>query len=120
MSVTNKSNIKIQGRPISKKNSKLLIKVRGRTIMIPSKAYNEFRKDALVQLGKMKPLEPPYAVSYLFRMKGRLDTDIDNMIAGINDILQEAGAITDDKYITNITATKISGCDEWLSEIIIN
>ena len=112
--------IVIYGRPISKKNSKQLIPCRGRMIMISSKAYHQFRKDALKQIVDHIQIAPPYSVKYHFEMKGKFSTDIDNMIAGINDILQEAGAITDDKYITNITATKISGCDEWLSEIIIN
>ncbi len=112
--------IEILGRPISKKNSKQLIPVRGRTIMIPSKAYNQFRKDALVQVLGKKPVLSPYAVRYEFQMKGRLDTDIDNMIAGINDILQEAGIIDDDKNIIWIEAVKIPLCDDWKTIIEID
>lgn len=111
--------ITILGRPISKKNSKRLVPIRGRMIPICSKAFNNFHKDALSQLTGCRKLKPPYAVSYRFNMKGKLDTDIDNMVSGINDILQDAGIITDDKYITHINAIKISECKEWESVITI-
>lgn len=105
--------IVIHGRPISKKNSKQLIPVRGRTIMIPSTAYNKFRKEALKQIVVRTRIASPYVLSYRFEMKGKLDTDIDNMIAGINDILQETGIIDDDKNIVQITAHKTSGFADW-------
>lgn len=111
--------ITIIGRPISKKNSKQLIPVRGRTIMIPSKAYNQFRKDALKQIIPNGQIADPYYVRYEFQMKGKLDTDIDNMIAGINDILQEAGVFKDDKLIKKIEAVKVGGYDDWKTIIEI-
>lgn len=116
------NEIIIKGRPISKKNSKRLVPIRGRMIPICSKAFLNFRDDALQQLSVMRIPKniPPYSVSYRFMLKGRLDADLDNLIAGINDILQEAGIIDDDKNITHISAVKISGCEEWESVISIN
>ena len=87
--------------------------------MISSKAYHQFRKDALKQIVDHIQIAPPYSVKYHFEMKGKFSTDIDNMIAGINDIFQEAGIISDDKHIWYIEAEKIGGFIEWKTIIEI-
>jgi Holliday junction resolvase RusA-like endonuclease len=115
----NVKTITIYGRPISKKNSKQVINIKGRLIPISSKAYRQFEKDALKQMVSVKQVASPYMVRYVFHMKGRMDADIDNLIAGINDILQEAGWINDDKNIRAIDAIKIPLCDEWKTVISI-
>jgi Holliday junction resolvase RusA-like endonuclease len=112
--------IEILGRPISKKNSKQIFRAGGRLIVAPSKAYKTFCESALLQLGKQPTIAPPYYVKYEFQMKGRLDTDIDNMIAGINDILQECGRIDDDKNIIAIEAIKVPLCKDWKTIIEID
>ena len=102
--------------------------MRGRfPVNLPSQAYEKYREMALEQIWlsqmgkeKIKTLTPPYRASYKFFMKGKLDTDLDNMIAGVNDILQDAGIIDDDKNITEYGfARKISGEKDWRAEIII-
>ena len=109
--------LKIIGRPISKKNNRRNF----RNISLPPKAYGPFEKSAVQQLsiynikytGLLK-------VHYVFHMKGRLDTDVDNMMAGINDILQVAGIIENDKFIIDGTFKKVAGCTDWLTEVEIH
>lgn len=80
----------------------------------PSSAYEQFRQDALKQLTLRGKVEPPYQISYTFYMKGKMDTDLDNMIAGVNDILQEKGIITNDKAIMRYpNSVKIPGQSDW-------
>ena len=108
--------LKITGRPISKKNNRRNF----RNISLPPKAYGPFEKSAVQQINWTdKPIAGPLKVDYIFHMKGRLDTDVDNMMAGINDILQTAGVIENDKNIIEGRFTKIAGCNDWLTEIQI-
>lgn len=89
-------------RIIAKKNSKQLVPVHGRYIPVTSKEYKEFAKNALdyLQFYRPKlPLKPPYTASYLIYMKGKQFADLDNMIASLNDLMEEAGLIENDRYI---------------------
>ena len=108
--------ITIVGRPISKKNSKRAF----RHVVLPSVAYVRFEKDALQQLKAVKKhYSGDLDVSYSFTYKGKLWTDCDNAIAGLNDILQKSGIIDDDKQIKSGTFIVTTGKD-WLTEIIIS
>jgi len=93
--------IEITGRVISKKNSRRHFRNRrtGGRIVMPSEAYMEFKEDALAQICGFPGLKPPYGINYRFEMKGKGATDVDNMMASINDILQDAGIIEDDKHV---------------------
>lgn len=114
------NNIVINGRPISKKNSKQIYKVGGRTIVASSKAYKKFESDALNQLGESKnTIVNLCTVDYTFYIKGKYHVDLDNLIAGINDILQKAKIIKDDDLISTINARKIGGCGGWSTKISI-
>lgn len=102
---------RIEGRPISKKNSRRNF---GK-VSLPSIGYVKFEKLALAQLEAMQiePLLGPVRVKYRFCMKGRLDSDVDNMIAGINDILQKAGIIENDSLILEGSFIKQPLCPDW-------
>lgn len=108
--------IEIKGRVFSKKNSRILTRRGGYITSLPSRAFERYRKDAIRQIGEQPQIKPPYEVIYLFEMKGLGSTDIDNMIAGINDILQEAGILTDDKHILKIKAEKLIGAEEYRTQ----
>lgn len=114
-------NISIIGRPISKKNSR---RNYGK-VSLPSVAYVKFEKLALVQIetaikiDKLKQIKGNVIILYKFFMKGKLDSDCDNMIAGINDILQKSGLIENDKFITEGWFKKISNNKDWRTEIKI-
>jgi Holliday junction resolvase RusA-like endonuclease len=107
----------ITGRPISKKRNYLRAK-NGR--MYLSKAYKTWETDALWQLKKYKEVhQGKLMANYVFQMKGRLSTDLDNMVAGVNDVLQKAGIIQDDKDIVCIHAEKFGGYKDWKTIIEI-
>ena len=109
--------ITIYGRPISGKNHKRAF-MRGKyPVLLPSAAYGKFEKLALEQLRKYKEhYKGDLDVEYIFTYKGKLWTDADNAIAGINDILQKSGIIDDDKQIKSGTFIVGTGKD-WKTEI---
>jgi len=114
------STITVTGRPISKKNSKRIITVRGRPILISSKAYLLFEKSALWQLKAYKERhQGPVEVHYVFEMKGKMDTDFDNLISGLNDVLEKAGIIDNDKNIQFGSFAKYHGFKDWRTLIKI-
>lgn len=107
--------IVIQGRVISKKNN-----VRyNRGFATHSKSWFRFEREALHELGKLKLkyIKPPYKINYTFYMKGRGATDVDNMIAGINDILQKAGVIEDDKHVHSGGFDKVLNSDSYYTVV---
>ena len=122
MNTTHELRIKLHGRPASKKNSRQLIHARGRAFFIPSKAYADFCKYALVELLTVrrffpKPIDTPVKIQYTFYQKGKLSQDGDNAMVSINDVLQEAGIIADDKLIKKWSGEIIGGQREWWTEI---
>lgn len=112
--------IEIVGRPISKKNSRRLISHHGRPMSISSKAYLEFEESALWQLKAYKERHKgPVDVVYTFEMKGKLDADCDNLIGGINDILEKSGIIDNDKNIVSGSFVKYHGFKDWRTMVRI-
>lgn len=111
-------DITILGRPISKKNSRRNF---GK-VSLPSIGFVKFEELALKQLKDLnikQCIKGNIMVYYKFFMKGKLDSDCDNMMAGINDILQKAEIIENDKYVTEGWFKKIAGNDAWRTEITI-
>lgn len=111
--------INLVGRPISKKNNRTLIR-RGRaTISIPSAAYQRYQEDCMWQLKKYRKSfgDETISADFIFSMKGKLDTDIDNMVSGVLDILQDAEVFPDDKKVVEIHAIKVPGCKDWGAQI---
>lgn len=111
-------NITIPGRVPSKKNSKRIFRRGGRTIVLPSEGYERWKKQALKVI-KKKLIPSPYYVTYIFRMKGKARSDLDNMIASVNDVLQDAGVLDDDNNILEIEASKQGEEEEYKTEIFI-
>lgn len=110
----------IEGRVIAKKNSRQIGYRGGRMVNFPSKRYEEFKETALWQLKRIKEkLKPPYDVRYCFYIKGKMDADLDNLIASINDILQEAGIIENDRLIYEMDAKKVMGEKDFKTTIEI-
>ena len=108
--------MKITSRPISKKNSKQIFtnKRTGKSFISSSSSYKQFEKDALWELKSYKQKHTgPVHAEYTFKMKGKLTLDLDNAIASINDVLQKAGIIDDDKNIVSLSAVKHQGFKDW-------
>lgn len=111
--------LKILGRVISKKNSKKWIVRGGKRFLVPSEAFSQFKNDMLKQIVVREKVLPPYKITYRFYLKGNLDIDLDNAQASINDVLQDKGAIENDKLIVKVDAEKFSGCKDWETILII-
>ncbi len=103
------------GRVPSAKNHLQLIRVHGRTIPIKSKAYQTFKKSALLQFKDQFSGEPltPTEITIAFTLKGRLDADLDNMCGTILDLLQDANIIENDKTVVDLHATKTGGAKDF-------
>jgi Holliday junction resolvase RusA-like endonuclease len=88
--------------------------------VISSKAFMEYEEFALLQLKSCnKHFIGHIEVEYIFYLKGKMGGDIDNLIASINDILQKAEIIDDDKNIICLRGSKIANCSEWKTEVVI-
>lgn len=108
--------ITLIGRVISKKNNH----AGGGKFFITSRAYKQFETGSLWQLKKVKEVyDGEISVRLSFMMKGKLDTDLDNMVTSVIDVLQKAGIIVNDKKVMEIKAEKSHGHDEFMTIIII-
>lgn len=81
--------------PVTKKNSQRIVMAGKRPMVIPSKAYKQYEKDALYFL---KPLgiDYPVNIKYLFYMPTHRKVDLLNLEEAIDDIMVKAGALKDD------------------------
>lgn len=118
----------IQGRPASKKNSRRIFvhKYTHRVMNLPSEAYDNFRAIAIPQIKQhmysqaFRQFAKPIKVDYVFYRKGKLKQDVSNAIASIEDIMQDAGLIADDELIQEGSFKRLSGCEDWKTEVEIN
>ena len=116
-----KQIITILNRPASKKNSKQVFYRNGRYNVISSKAYTAFEKDALTQLliYKRYRIDYPVRVTYTFYQKGKYTQDYSNASGTIDDILEKAGILENDKWIKEAHIYIKNGASDWKTEIII-
>ncbi len=110
----------LEGRVASLKNSKRVVRVGGRTIVLPSKAHEKFLALALPQLIPSRPRVPfdfPYTLHIIFHLKGKLDADVDNLSCSIGDLLMSAAIVADDKQCIKLVAEKRAGGKDFMTEI---
>lgn len=88
----------IIGNVPSKKNSKQIIYVRGKPIIISSKAFTAWHKDALEQLTGHCPAHCHQIVALTFYPSTRRRADLTNKAESIMDLLVDAGIIPDDNW----------------------
>lgn len=115
-------HLKISDRVIVKKNSKRFFFRGKKPVIIPSKAYERFKNFAIAEIMGQRytvKFTGQVHISYTFYIKGKMDADIDNLIASINDVLQDASVLEDDRLVTSIEAKKIMGCRNFETEISI-
>lgn len=115
--------ITLYDRPISKKRGKNVgvNKYTKKIYFTSSKAWKKFEKSALEQLLAYKRyrFKGSVYVFYEFFYKGKLSLDIDNAMAGINDVLEAGGIIENDSNIIQGGFKIHKGCDEWRTQITI-
>lgn len=90
--------ITIPGQPVTKKNSQQIIVVGGRTRIIPSKRYKEYREAALwaIPAAARQRMECPLNVQCVYFMENDRRVDLCNLIEATCDILVDAGVLKDD------------------------
>lgn len=83
--------------PITKKNSQQIVRAKGHYMVLPSKQYRKYEKEASKILKwKDKPIDYPVNVECKFYMPTRRRVDIANLTSAIHDVLVHAGVLEDD------------------------
>lgn len=105
----------ILGRTPSKKNSRRAIYVGGRTIMVPSKDYESWHKDASKQLKCQKrPKEPieKAEIVITFYAQNKVGADLTNKAESVMDLLVDNRILVDDNwFIVGDVHLKFGGVD---------
>lgn len=100
--MNNEIKITIPIEPKTKKNSQRIAinKVTGKMFIIPSEAFKQYERDAgyfVNRYARMK-INEPVNIKCLFFMKTRRLCDLTNLLEAIDDILVNAGVLSDDNY----------------------
>lgn len=83
--------------PRTKKNSQQIIIAKGRPIIIPSKQYKQYEKEALLYIKRIpEPIDYPVNVECHFYMATRRRVDLNNLLECATDVLVKAGVLADD------------------------
>ena len=90
--------ITIPGTPITKKNSQQIVYAGGRPMIIPSKAYKDYRKACLyaIQPEARQRIDYPVNMCCVYYMPTKRRVDLCNLIEATCDILVDAGVLKDD------------------------
>lgn len=111
----NSLKILLIGRVASKKNSKQIVFNRKthKPFIKSSKAFEGFEQMALWQLKRYKSVfTTPVRIHYRFELKGKESIDADNAQASINDVLQKAGILDNDKLVRAGSFEMVYGCKD--------
>lgn len=72
-----------------------------------SKEYKDFEREVGAIFGRRhNPILGPVSVEYFFHLKNANNTDVDNLIKPLQDMLVKLGYIKDDRQIQRLVATK--------------
>lgn len=96
---TNKLEMVIKGRPVTKKNSQRIVVNRktGKPFVVPSKAYAQYEKDAgWFVRGKGLMIDYPVNVKCVYYMPNKRRVDLVNLLEATCDILTHYKVIKDD------------------------
>ena len=102
MSESNEIKIILPLNPITKKNSqRIWVNPKtGRPVILPSKPYQKYEKEAGWFLAPLKVEQITYPVNIkcLFYMKTRRRVDLTNLLEALDDLLVKYEIIKDDDY----------------------
>lgn len=84
--------------PRTKKNHSQIIYSKGRPMLIPSKQYQEYTKQAKEYINAGECIDYPINLECHFYMKTRRKVDLTNLLQAVCDILVESKVISDDNY----------------------
>ena len=88
----------LTGQPITKKNSQQIIRVGGRSMIIPSAQYRRYEHECLLQIPEDMQLRIEDAINLqcIYYMPTRRRVDLCNLLGATCDILVAAGVLADD------------------------
>ena len=85
--------------PVTKKNSQQIIYTKGKPMIIPSKKYKDYEKQALnYLLFTTEYFNTPVNVECHYYMPTRRKCDLVNLLEATCDVLVKAGILEDDNY----------------------
>jgi len=91
----------IPGDTPAKKNSKQIIYVRGKPLIIPSKAHKAWHDASMKHVKGYPPcFYPKCGVFATFYSKTAREADLDNKVSSILDLLVDAGILSSDGWNT--------------------
>lgn len=82
--------------PVSKKNHQQIIYHSGRPMVIPSKQYLQYEKDAMWFLPNVDTIEEKVNVKAVFYMPTKRRVDLTNLLQALLDVLVKYGILADD------------------------
>lgn len=85
--------------PVTKKNSSRVYSGQGRTVVLPSKAYENYQGDAGYFMPNISEITSPINVKALYYMKTRRKVDLNNLHNALHDVLVYYGIVADDSAI---------------------
>jgi hypothetical protein len=102
--------IYIKGRIPSKKNSKQMILVRGKRIIVPSRQYSAWYKEQRQELAGIPKLRlNEVSIEMTITFPDNIKSDLTNKAESIMDLLVDSGIIEDDNHKVCKKITLISG-----------
>lgn len=103
-------SIFIPGRPVSKKNTQRVVRRHGLTLVVYSKQFKDWEKEALLLLRNdwkgSAPISEPMHIDLVFNLPDRRQCDVSNLLEAPQDALTKAGVIKDDSLFRSVTAKK--------------
>lgn len=95
--------IKIPLQPITKKNSQRIFRnsTTGKPFVVPSEKFKQYERDAGYFVNRYSRLNinEPVNVQCLFYVGTRRRYDLTNLLEAIDDVLVDAGVLSDDNYL---------------------
>lgn len=90
--------ITIPGTPITKKNSQQIVYAGSRPMIIPSKAYKDYRRACLyaIPAEDRQRIDYPVNMCCVYYMPTKRRVDLCNLLEATCDILVDAGVLKDD------------------------
>lgn len=96
--------------PVTKKNSQVPVKVKGRLIILPSPQYRKYEKECGRYIKPpIEPIKEPVNVKCLYYMPTRRRVDLSNLIEASHDVLVKYKVLEDDnsKIIVSVDGSRV-------------
>ena len=91
-------HIVLAGNTPSKKNQKQIFLVRGRPMIMPSKAYKEWHDEKMWLLKGSPAIKGPVELKMTLYARDKRSGDLSNKFESVADLLVDAGIIEDDNW----------------------